>query len=207
MALFRVGVWWQTGGRLAQETPVPDRSRPPDSVLPEGLHHLVCAEQASLRRSLQAALDLAWNTLDSSGKLVAACSGARFPEWLCFFTANPDFYPGGSTRTQTPVPTIQGHVTYQFRPRPGVAVAGGRWDRCPCERAAPGDSNRGRFGCLPSPPNVRRCDRAGLRKGRDATHGRSSPARYVLPDRAVASGLHRGLPSPKTIEAGRGRSA
>jgi hypothetical protein len=41
-----------------------------------------------------------------------------------FFTANPDFYPGGSTRTQTPVPTIQGHVTYEFRPRLWVAVDG-----------------------------------------------------------------------------------
>jgi len=41
-----------------------------------------------------------------------------------FFTANRDFYPGNSTRTQDPVLTIQGHVTYEFRPHLWVAVDG-----------------------------------------------------------------------------------
>ena len=33
--------------------------------------------------------------------------------WL--FTANPNFFPGGVTRTQDPIPTLQGYVSYTFR--------------------------------------------------------------------------------------------
>lgn len=33
--------------------------------------------------------------------------------WL--FTANPDFFPGGVTRTQDPMPTLQGYLSYTFR--------------------------------------------------------------------------------------------
>ncbi|HEX7288484.1 MAG TPA: transporter [Candidatus Angelobacter sp.] len=32
-----------------------------------------------------------------------------------FFTANPDFFPGGVTRTQDPMPTLQGYASYTFR--------------------------------------------------------------------------------------------
>ncbi len=35
--------------------------------------------------------------------------------WL--FTDNPTFYPGGSVRRQDPLPTLQAHVSYTFRPR------------------------------------------------------------------------------------------
>jgi hypothetical protein len=36
---------------------------------------------------------------------------------VVFFTRNPRFYPGGtSTRTQDPLGTVQGHVSYTFRP-------------------------------------------------------------------------------------------
>ena len=38
--------------------------------------------------------------------------------WL--FTANPDFF-GGVHREQDPMPTLQGHVSYTFRPRAWVA--------------------------------------------------------------------------------------
>jgi len=41
-----------------------------------------------------------------------------------FFTPNRDFYPGGSTRTEEPVLTIQGHASYEFRPRLWVAIDG-----------------------------------------------------------------------------------
>ena len=40
--------------------------------------------------------------------------------WL--FTPNGDFYPGGRRRTQDPVFTMQGHVSYTFRPRLWLAV-------------------------------------------------------------------------------------
>jgi outer membrane putative beta-barrel porin/alpha-amylase len=39
-----------------------------------------------------------------------------------FFTANRRFFPGESTRTADPMLTIQGHGSYQFRPRFWVAV-------------------------------------------------------------------------------------
>ena len=56
--------------------------------------------------------------------------------WL--FTMNPDFFPGGSTRTQDAVLTIQGHVTYEFRPRLWVAVDG-TWYRGGSTRVNEGD--------------------------------------------------------------------
>jgi hypothetical protein len=42
--------------------------------------------------------------------------------WL--FSKNPDFYPGGMTRTQDPVVALQGHVSYTFRPRLWAALDG-----------------------------------------------------------------------------------
>lgn len=49
--------------------------------------------------------------------------------WL--FTANQDFFPGGLERTQDPLFTLQGHVSYTVRPRLWLAAnatwyAGGR---------------------------------------------------------------------------------
>ncbi len=38
-----------------------------------------------------------------------------------FFTANPDFF-GGSRREQEPIATLQGHVSYTFRPRLWLAA-------------------------------------------------------------------------------------
>jgi hypothetical protein len=40
--------------------------------------------------------------------------------WL--FTRNPDFFPGGLTRTQDPVVAFQAHVSYTFKPRLWLAV-------------------------------------------------------------------------------------
>jgi hypothetical protein len=40
--------------------------------------------------------------------------------WL--FSTNPDFYPGGLTRTQDPVVALQAHVSYTFKPRLWLAV-------------------------------------------------------------------------------------
>ena len=40
--------------------------------------------------------------------------------WL--FTDNPDFYPGGSARSQDAVIALQGHVSYTFKPRLWTAV-------------------------------------------------------------------------------------
>ena len=45
---------------------------------------------------------------------------------VTFFTANADFYPGGSRRTQEPIVAIQGHASYTLRPRLWVA-ADGTW--------------------------------------------------------------------------------
>ena len=39
-----------------------------------------------------------------------------------FFTANPDFFSGGVTRTQDPMPTLQGYVSYTFRQSLWVSV-------------------------------------------------------------------------------------
>lgn len=39
-----------------------------------------------------------------------------------FFTANPDFFPGGVTRTQDPMPTLQGYLSYTFRRSLWVSV-------------------------------------------------------------------------------------
>ncbi|HWN81026.1 MAG TPA: transporter [Candidatus Udaeobacter sp.] len=44
--------------------------------------------------------------------------------WL--FTKNPDFYPGGLTRTQDPLFAFQAHSSYTFRPRLWLA-ADGTW--------------------------------------------------------------------------------
>jgi hypothetical protein len=40
--------------------------------------------------------------------------------WL--FTTNRDFYPGGVSRAQDPVLSVQGHASYTFRPRLWLAV-------------------------------------------------------------------------------------
>ncbi len=40
--------------------------------------------------------------------------------WL--FTQNRDFYPGAQARTQDPLVSVQGHVSYTFRPRLWAAV-------------------------------------------------------------------------------------
>jgi hypothetical protein len=42
--------------------------------------------------------------------------------WM--FTENAEFYPGSAVRTQERVLTLQGHVSYTFRPRLWVAVDG-----------------------------------------------------------------------------------
>jgi outer membrane putative beta-barrel porin/alpha-amylase len=42
---------------------------------------------------------------------------------MWFFTANPDFFPGGVTRTQDPMPTLQGYLSYTFRRNLWVSVA------------------------------------------------------------------------------------
>ena len=42
--------------------------------------------------------------------------------WL--FTENAEFYPGSAVRTQKRVVTLQGHVSYTFRPRLWLAVDG-----------------------------------------------------------------------------------
>jgi hypothetical protein len=42
--------------------------------------------------------------------------------WL--FTDNPDFFPGGQTRQQDPLTTVQGHVSYTFRPSLWIALDG-----------------------------------------------------------------------------------
>ena len=47
---------------------------------------------------------------------------AYFGVWL--FTANHDYFPGGLTRTQDPVATLQGHVSYTFKPRLWLALDG-----------------------------------------------------------------------------------
>ena len=76
--------------------------------------------------------------------------------WL--FTANRDFYPGNATRTQDPVLTIQGHVTYEFRPRLWVAVDGtwyrGGSTRVDAADASPG-LNNSRAGVTVSMPVAR----------------------------------------------------
>lgn len=41
---------------------------------------------------------------------------------VSLFSANPDFYPGGLARTQDPVTSVQGHVSYTFRSRAWVAA-------------------------------------------------------------------------------------
>jgi len=40
---------------------------------------------------------------------------------VTLFTANDDFYPGGLERSQNPVTSLQGHVSYTVRPRLWVA--------------------------------------------------------------------------------------
>jgi hypothetical protein len=39
-----------------------------------------------------------------------------------FFAANPDFFPGGATRTQDLLTTLQGYLSYTFRPRLWLSV-------------------------------------------------------------------------------------
>jgi Putative MetA-pathway of phenol degradation len=45
---------------------------------------------------------------------------AYFGAWL--FTQNSDFFPGGNVRQQDPVTTLQGHVSYTFRPHLWLAA-------------------------------------------------------------------------------------
>jgi len=45
---------------------------------------------------------------------------AYFGAWL--YTHNSDFFPGGRLRQQDPVTTLQGHVSYTFRPRLWLAA-------------------------------------------------------------------------------------
>jgi len=72
-----------------------------------------------------------------------------------FYSANPDFYPGGSFRTQDFVLTIQGHASYTVRPRLWVA-ADGTWYRGGRSRVNQGDSsesmNNSRLGVTVSFP-------------------------------------------------------
>lgn len=73
--------------------------------------------------------------------------------WL--FTANQDFFPGGQERTQDPLFTLQGHVSYTVRPRLWLAAnatwyAGGRSQ---VNDGAPSDSvNNSRLGVTASVP-------------------------------------------------------
>jgi len=57
-----------------------------------------------------------------------------------FYTSNSNFYPGGSTRTQTPVLAIQGHASYTFRPRLWIA-ADGTWYRGGSSRVDDGNAS------------------------------------------------------------------
>ena len=43
---------------------------------------------------------------------------------VVFFTQNPDFYPGGRTRQQDPLGTVQLHVSHTFQPGLWLAVDG-----------------------------------------------------------------------------------
>jgi outer membrane putative beta-barrel porin/alpha-amylase len=59
-----------------------------------------------------------------------------------FFTANREFFPGDSTRTEDPVLTAQGHVSYEFRPRFWVAL-NGTWYWGGKARVDAGDASAG----------------------------------------------------------------
>jgi Putative MetA-pathway of phenol degradation len=59
-----------------------------------------------------------------------------------FFTTNREFFPGDSTRTEDPVLTAQGHVSYEFRPRLWVAV-NGTWYWGGRARVDAGDASTG----------------------------------------------------------------
>jgi hypothetical protein len=56
--------------------------------------------------------------------------------WL--YTSNSDFYPGGASRTQDAVSTVQGHASYTIRPRLWVA-ADGTWYHGGSARVDDGD--------------------------------------------------------------------
>ena len=57
-----------------------------------------------------------------------------------FYTSNANFYPSGSLRSQDPVLTIQGHVSYTFRPRLWVAFDG-TWYRGGSSRVDDGEAS------------------------------------------------------------------
>jgi len=76
-----------------------------------------------------------------------------------FYTTNDDFYPGGFSRSQDPVLTIQGHASYTVRPRMWVA-ADATWYRGGSSRVGSGSGseslNNSRVGVTLSLPVGRR---------------------------------------------------
>jgi hypothetical protein len=76
-----------------------------------------------------------------------------------FYTANSNFYPSGSLRTQQPVLAVQGHASYTFRPRLWVA-ADGTWYHGGSARVDDGEGstsiNNSRLGVTVSFPVGRR---------------------------------------------------
>jgi hypothetical protein len=44
-----------------------------------------------------------------------------------FFTANRQFYPGTSVQTQSPIGALEGHLSYDFKPRFWVSLDGNFW--------------------------------------------------------------------------------
>jgi hypothetical protein len=76
--------------------------------------------------------------------------------WL--FTENPDFYPGGKSRTQDPVVALQGHLSYTFKPRLWAAFDA-TWYRggaAQVEGGTPGEGmNNSRLGATVSIPTTR----------------------------------------------------
>jgi hypothetical protein len=76
-----------------------------------------------------------------------------FGAWL--FTRNADFFPGNKLRQQDPITTLQGHISYTFRPRLWIA-ADMTWYRggaATVEHGAPaGEQNNSRAGATFSMP-------------------------------------------------------
>jgi hypothetical protein len=91
-----------------------------------------------------------------------------------FFTANPEFFPGESTRTAEPMLTIQEHVSYQFRPRLWVALDG-TWYRGGSTRVDKGDPspalNNSRGGVTVSIPVGRHSVKVAYSRGVTARAG------------------------------------
>ncbi len=76
--------------------------------------------------------------------------------WL--FTDNADFYPGGQSRSQDPVVTLQGHLSYTFKPRLWAAFDA-TWYRggaAQVEGGTPGSAmNNSRMGATVAFPTTR----------------------------------------------------